>query len=95
MDQFPAEVFNLGSESGFSVKEVFDKATLVIGREIPYAAGERRPGDVAISVASATKAKEKLGWNPQYSNLDSIIRTDWHWRQKHPLGYTRSVGPNE
>lgn len=89
LEKFSREVFNLGSETGFSVREVLDKTTLIIGREIPHEAGERRPGDTAISVASAAKAKEKLGWNPQYSDLEQIIRTDWNWRKKHPLGYTR------
>lgn len=88
LDQYSGEVFNLGSETGFSVKEVLDKATLIIGKEIPNEAGEKRPGDAAISIASAVKAKEKLGWNPQYSDLEQIIRTDWNWRKKHPHGYT-------
>ena len=87
--QFSGEVFNLGSETGFSVREVINKATLVIGREIPHEEGERRPGDAAISVASAAKAKEKLGWNPQYSDLDQILLSDWRWRKVHPFGYTK------
>jgi len=85
----PNEVFNLGSEQGFSVKETIDKASIIIEREIPTETAARRPGDIAVSVASSKKAKEILGWNPQYSDLDSIIRTDWNWRKKHLLGYTR------
>jgi UDP-glucose 4-epimerase len=89
LDKFSGEVFNLGSESGFSVKEIIDKASLAIGQEIPTEMFKRRPGDIAASIASAKKAKELLGWNPQYSDLDSIIRTDWNWRRVHPFGYTK------
>ena len=83
------QVFNLGSEIGFSVKEIIDRASLIINKEIPTQTVEKRQGDIAQSVASAQKAKEKLAWNPQYSNLDSIIRSDWNWRKKHPYGYTK------
>lgn len=88
IDAVSGEVFNLGSESGFSVKEIIDKASIIIGKEIPTEAIERRPSDIVVSVASAQKAKELLDWNPQYSDIDSIIRTDWNWRKRHPLGYT-------
>ncbi len=81
------EIFNLGSEHGFSVKKIVDKAGLIVGKEIHTEVVERRSGDIAVSVASAQKAKEKLGWNPQYSDLDSIIRTDWNWRKRNPFGY--------
>jgi UDP-glucose 4-epimerase len=81
------EIFNLGSEEGFSVKEIIDKASIIIDREIPTETIERRPGDIVVSLASAKKAKEILGWNPQYSDLDSIIRSDWNWRKLHPEGY--------
>src|SRR3989304_76906 len=89
IDRYFGESFNLGSESGFSVKEFIDKASIIIEREIPTETVARRPGDVAVSVASSQKAKEILGWNPRYSDLDSIIRSDWNWRKVHPLGYTR------
>lgn len=88
IDQTTGEILNLGSETGFSVKAVIDRASIIIGKDIPIQTVERRPGDIAISVASAVKAKEILGWNPQYSDLDSIIRSDWNWRKRHPLGYT-------
>ena len=83
------EIFNLGSEKGFSVKEIIDKATVIIDKKILTEVSEKRPGDIAVSVASSKKAKDILGWNPQYSDLDSIIRTDWNWRKIHPLGYTK------
>lgn len=82
------QIFNLGSEQGFSVKEIIDKASIIMDKDIPTETVERREGDIAVSVASAQKTREILGWNPQYSDLDSIIRTDWNWRRKHPMGYT-------
>lgn len=88
IDTFDKQVFNLGSEKGFSVKEVVNKASILIGKEIPTQIAGKRPGDVEVSVASSQKAKEQLDWNPQYSNLDSIIKTDWDWRKTHPFGYT-------
>lgn len=89
------QIFNLGSEKGFSVKEIISKTILITGKEIPVKVAPKREGDIAVSVASAQKAKEQLGWNPRYSDLDSIIRTDWNWRKIHPFGYTKSVGSNE
>lgn len=81
------DIFNLGSESGFTVKEIIDKASIIIGKEIPVQIGERRPGDVPKSVSSAKKAKNILGWNSRCSDLETIIKTDWLWRKKHPSGY--------
>lgn len=89
IDQIYDQIFNLGSETGFTVKEIIDKASIIIGKEIPSQVGERRPGDIPKSVASAKKAKNILGWNPQYSDLETIIKTDWLWRKKHPQGYQR------
>lgn len=87
IEKFANEIFNLGSGTGFSVKEIVDKASIVFDRSIPTEILERRPGDITVSVASAKRAKELLGWNPQYSDLDLIIRTDWKWRKIHPYGY--------
>ena len=84
------EIFNLGSEQGFSVKEIIDQANSIFGKEIPVRAAGPREGDIAVSVASAQKAKKILGWNPKYSNLDLILQTDWNWRKNHPLGYNEN-----
>lgn len=89
IDQLSGEIFNLGSETGFSVQEIVDKAIAVIGKEISARDENKRSGDIALSVASAKKAKDILSWDPQYSNLEMIIRTDWEWRKVHPFGYTK------
>ena len=88
LDQLSGQIFNLGSETGFSVQEIIDKAIAVIGKNIVTKNESRRSGDIAVSVASAQKAKDLLGWDPQYSNLETIIQTDWNWRKARPFGYT-------
>ncbi|OGD56860.1 UDP-glucose 4-epimerase GalE [Candidatus Berkelbacteria bacterium RBG_13_40_8] len=87
MAELSGQIFNLGSESGTSLREIIDKASIIIGKKIPTKMTERRPGDIAVSVASAKRAKKLLGWKPQYSNLEKIVQTDWNWRKTHPLGY--------
>jgi UDP-glucose 4-epimerase len=72
-------VYNLGSSQGYSVKEVIGKAEAVTGKQLAVAAAPRRPGDPAILVASSEKIKSELGWLPAYDNLETIIRTAWHW----------------
>ena len=75
-------VFNLGNGQGFSVREVIESARRVTGHRIPAVAEPRRPGDPAVLVASSEKAIRELGWKPQYSQLDEIVRTAWIWHQK-------------
>jgi UDP-glucose 4-epimerase len=70
-------VVNLGSEQGSSVLEVLETARKVTGRPIPSTTGERRAGDPAKLTASAALAREKLGWQPRYSDMETLIRTSW------------------
>lgn len=79
--------FNLGSENGYSVRQVIDMVNKVSGLETPVKEGERRIGDPSTLVASAQKAKDILGWNPQYSDLETIVKTAYDWRKKNPEGY--------
>ena len=76
-------VYNLGSNTGFSVKEVIDKAEAVIGKKIPLVEAPRRPGDPAVLVASSEKIKQELGWIPAYDSLETIIDTAWLWHLKN------------
>ena len=73
--------FNLGNGKGFSVFDVINAARQVTGRDINYTVVARRPGDPAVLVASATKARETLGWVPKYTDLGEIIETAWRWHQ--------------
>jgi UDP-glucose 4-epimerase len=75
-------ILNLGNGSGFSVREVIDSARRVTGHPIPAEVHPRRPGDPAVLVASSEKAMLELGWKPEYTQLDDIVRTAWIWHQK-------------
>ena len=75
-------ILNLGNGSGFSVKEVIASARRVTGHPIPAEVKARRDGDPARLVASSEKAKEELGWHPQYPELDSILASAWEWHQQ-------------
>jgi UDP-glucose 4-epimerase len=76
-----SQIFNLGNGSGFSVKEVIDTAKQVTGKEIAIEQCPRRAGDPAILIGSSTKAREMLGWAPQYADLTTIVKHAWAWHQ--------------
>jgi UDP-glucose 4-epimerase len=80
------DVYNLGSERGYSVREVIDAARAVTGREIVAREQGRRPGDPPQLVASNARARSGLGWAPEKS-LEDMVRDAWEWHQAHPDGY--------
>lgn len=80
-------VYNLGNGNGFSVREVIETARKVTGRSIQTTPSGRRPGDPAVLVASAGKARRELGWEPRYTSLEDIIATAWNWHRRHPEGF--------
>lgn len=71
----PSDVFNLGTGEGISVKEMIMAVERVCGLKVPVAVADDRPGDPAILVADSGHAKTILGWQPQYSDIDSIIKS--------------------
>lgn len=75
------DFFNLGTNEGSTVKEVFAECERVTGRKIPLRVVGRRPGDPAILVADNRKAREMLHWNPRRTLSDSI-RTAYMWEKK-------------
>ncbi len=75
-----SEVFNLGTGSGNSVKEIIDTAAKVTGREIKSEVTDRRPGDPAVLVADNSRAKKVLGWQPKF-NLEDIISSAYNWHR--------------
>ncbi|MGV3028426.1 UDP-glucose 4-epimerase GalE [Streptococcus hyovaginalis] len=79
--------FNLGSSTGFSNLEIVEAARRVTGKEIPLEMAERRPGDPDSLIAESSKARDILGWKPQFDNIDRIIETAWAWHSSHPHGY--------
>ncbi len=80
-------ICNLGTSSGFSVREVLAGAAAVVGSEIPHTVGPRRAGDPPVLVASNGRAREILGWEPRRSTLPEMLGSAWAWRRAHPDGY--------
>ena len=74
------DVFNLGTEQGSSVKEVFDVCKKVLGREIPLEVCARRAGDPAALYANSQKAQNLLGWKPARS-LETSVKTAYEWEK--------------
>lgn len=83
-----SQAYNLGNGNGFSVQEVIDMAEHVTGRKILAIDAPRRTGDPARLVADPALIREKLGWIPKYSDLQTIIEHAWNWESKHVNGAT-------
>jgi UDP-glucose 4-epimerase len=79
--------FNVGSGTGYSVKQVLESVERIGGRPVPHNLGPRRPGDPAVLVASSARLRAETGWSPQFGALDDIVRTAWAWHAKHPRGF--------
>jgi len=84
-----SNVFNLGSNQGFSVLEIIETARKITGHSIPEKMAERRAGDPAKLIASSEKAKQVLGWSPNRTNIEQIIEDAWNWHRSHPSGYEK------
>ena len=80
-------ICNLGSGSGFSVREIVEIARKVTGRHIRVKECARRPGDPAVLIASSEKIRRVLGWNPLHSGIEDIVRSAWEWHEGHAAGY--------
>jgi UDP-glucose 4-epimerase len=82
-----SDFLNLGTGHGYSVMEVIETARKVTGRPISIRIEGPRSGDPPRLVADARKAERVLGWKTSMSDLSTILRTQWEWREKHPRGY--------
>ena len=82
-----SNAFNLGSSTGFSNLAIAEAAREVTSKEIPAVIAPRRGGDPDSLIASSDKAREILGWKPQFDNIERIIETAWAWHSSHPNGY--------
>ncbi|MCK0150182.1 UDP-glucose 4-epimerase GalE [Marivita sp. S6314] len=76
-----SRAFNLGTGSGFSVREVIHSANRVTNREVPTAIGDRRPGDAIKLVSGSKRAEDELKWTPQKSTMPQMIEDAWRWHQ--------------
>lgn len=79
-------IYNLGTGKGYSVLDMVKAFSKACGKDIPYVIAPRRPGDVAMCYADATKAKEELGWEAKY-DLDRMCADSWRWQKNNPNGY--------
>ena len=79
--------FNLGNGEGFSVRQIIETCRQVTGHAIPADLSPRRGGDPARLIASSTKAKTQLGWQPKYPDVSTIVSHAWDWHKAHPKGY--------
>ena len=82
-----SNIFNLGNGVGCTVKEVIECARKVTGHPIPAKISPRRAGDPARLIASSEKAKNILGWRPEYTDMEAIISSAWKWHKSHPQGF--------
>jgi UDP-glucose 4-epimerase len=80
-DDKGSRVFNLGTGTGFSVREVIDQSRSVTNHEVPFTVGARRAGDCTKLVSGSTRAEVELGWKPSRSTLDIMIKDAWGWHQ--------------
>jgi UDP-glucose 4-epimerase len=80
------DVFNLGTGTGYTVREVIEAAARVTRRQIPVRDEPRRPGDPAALVAASDRIAQDLGWAPR-RGLEEMIADAWAWHQAHPDGY--------
>ena len=76
------QAYNLGSGHGFSVQEVIETAQKVSGRSVAVIDSPRRTGDPSRLVADPTLARQKLGWQPQFSELRTLLEHAWRWETR-------------
>lgn len=88
MNGTESKVYNLGCQTGYSVREVIDIARNVTGHPIPAREVGKRPGDPARLVASSEKIKAELGWFPRFDDPEKMITTAWKWHKSHPHGFS-------
>lgn len=74
--------YNVGTDHGFSVMEIIARSSTVTGRNIPFRITARRTGDPACLIADATRIRTDLGWSPQFSDLDNILKSAWNWHRQ-------------
>jgi UDP-arabinose 4-epimerase len=81
IDGSQSTALNLGTGRGWSVRELVNSARDVTGCDIPVIVGARRSGDPPVLIADATRARDRLGWQPRHPDLKTQVKHAWAWRQ--------------
>ncbi|CAB1330774.1 unnamed protein product [Coregonus sp. 'balchen'] len=89
---YVAQVYNLGTGTGYSVLQMVKAMEKASGREIMYLIAPRRGGDVASCYADPRLAEKELGWKADF-DLERMCKDLWHWQSKNPTGFTNN-GPS-
>lgn len=79
-------IYNLGTGNGYSVLDMVKTFEQVNSVKIPYKVIDRRPGDIAVCYADASKAEREMGFKTVKS-LNDMCRDSWNWQSKNPNGY--------
>ena len=88
LGELPRLAYNVGSGRGYSVREVVDMVERVALDPVPVRVEPRRAGDPPELVADSTALQTDLGWKPELSALDQIVKDAFRWHRDHPHGYT-------
>jgi len=79
--------FNVGTGTGYSVREVLQAVERVTGRKVPHQIGPRRDGDPPALVADSTRLQQSLGWKPVHSSLEQIVENAWKFAKSSRRGH--------
>lgn len=74
--------YNVGTGNGHSNREVLEMVKKVSNLKIDMEIAERRPGDASILIADSTLIKKDLGFEPKYSDLETIVKSAWEWHER-------------
>uniref|UniRef100_A0A915NZ20 UDP-glucose 4-epimerase n=3 Tax=Meloidogyne TaxID=189290 RepID=A0A915NZ20_9BILA len=85
-----AEIYNLGTGKGYSVKEMVAALEKASGKKLTVKEVEPRPGDLAILYCDPSLALKKLGWKAEYG-IDEMCRDTWNWCVKNPDGFAKKA----
>ena len=77
-----SDIYNIGNNQGFSVKEIISMAEKITQIKIPYEITSRRKGDPSELIADNEKISENLNWSANYSDLKTILETAWEWEKR-------------
>jgi UDP-glucose-4-epimerase GalE len=78
-----SDQFNVGTGTGHTVMETIRAVEEVTGKKVPFVVGPRREGDPPSLVAASGKLRSKLGWQPRYADLRTIVEHAWNFARRH------------